>query len=523
FDITNTFAYGVDVAKFEDILKYGFVKGEDCFNSIDDDGDGNIDCNDWDCQYSDKCTAGGVNAASYVDTKTPLVTGVNVEEYPDAALITYTTNKPANGTLKFYLNDSKCSLLNTSIYDKGILRSNRVRQYNLWHSANIFNGTDSLSFLLSNQTTYYYKLYVCDSNNKCATSRCSNFTTASSLSNCAYCNFVAKIKVPSAWDVYYDSNQDGVYDHRQGYVCGPNSGMKINYTAGRRLNVKINSSDGTAGIIFINASISKTSLNDKTRTITSSGFKKSSTYMGLDSTTRDKIVNNLHAEVCQVIIPTTGANCTKLFHCDDSGANCVDRTADATLISNTTTTCTWQVPYCEFSVWGSSSGGGGGGSSGGGSSGGGGGGGGSGKKAECNDLKDNDNDLLVDYPNDPGCSSSTDNSEVDIICKIKWTCSEWGSCITNKKIRSCFDINDCETKKQRGEVANIDSSDVQPETSIQCNITEVRNITEREKTITGEVIKEPPHKKYQKTLLLVITFVAIAVIVYFISFFKRKK
>ena len=61
----------------------------------------------------------------------------------------------------------------------------------------------------------------------------------------------------------------------------------------------------------------------------------------------------------------------------------------------------------------------GGSSSGGGSSGGGGGGGsggpavGGGLITQCNDGVDNDGDLLIDYPNDLGCSSSNDNSEID--------------------------------------------------------------------------------------------------------------
>ena len=34
-------------------------------------------------------------------------------------------------------------------------------------------------------------------------------------------------------------------------------------------------------------------------------------------------------------------------------------------------------------------------------------------KTECNDGVDNDNDTKIDYPDDPGCESATDNSEAD--------------------------------------------------------------------------------------------------------------
>ena len=34
---------------------------------------------------------------------------------------------------------------------------------------------------------------------------------------------------------------------------------------------------------------------------------------------------------------------------------------------------------------------------------------------ECNDGVDNDGDSLIDYPNDPGCSSSSDDDETNIV------------------------------------------------------------------------------------------------------------
>jgi len=363
FEIFDAFSYGADSAKFEDILRKGFVQSEDCFNSADDDNDGNIDCNDWDCQFSSKCSTSGVNALSYIDTKTPEVTGVKIEEYSDSALVMYDTNKPANGTLEFYYNDSRCLAVNKSINDIGITSAN-VRDYKSWHTAEIYSST--LGYNLTNETTYYYRLRVCDDNAKCAVSKCSSFVT-SSINKCGFCNFVTRIKVPSGWAVQYDINKDGIYEHIQGSVCGSNAGMKSNYTM-RRVNIKLNNSDGTAYFEFINASLTKTGLNDKVRTISTSGsIIGDSTKVGLTSETRDKIINNLHPEVCRIKVPYSGT-CNSLFHCDDNGANCVDRTSSSTLIDSTN--CVWQVPSCEFSTYreststdsgsSSSSGGGGG-------------------------------------------------------------------------------------------------------------------------------------------------------------------
>jgi hypothetical protein len=381
FEIVDAFSYGANTAKFEDILKKGFVQYEDCYNSIDDDGDGNVDCNDWNCEYSSNCEGDGVNDASYVDTTSPRVTGVKIEEYPDATLIIYDTNKPTNGSLDFY-SDDRCLNRTNIIYDIGIMKNSTMREYKLWHYGMIYETNDSvggynvsINWPLAANATYYYKLGVCDSGGKCAVSKCSSFKTAVSLAKCSYCNFVTKIKPPTGWEVSYDVNRDGTYEHIQGEVCGPNAGMKTNYSSGRKVNVKLAKSDGSAYFEFLNVTLTKTSLNDKVRTISSSGDIISDTNkIGLPSGTRDKIINNLHPEVCRVKIPVaSGAVCDKLYHCNDDGENCVDKTSVATLVDSVN--CVWTAPYCEFSTYKTSDAPGGGntGSSGGGGSGSGGG------------------------------------------------------------------------------------------------------------------------------------------------------
>ncbi len=360
FEIQDLFKYGADTAKFEGILKKGFVQYEDCFNNKDDDVDGLIDCNDYECEFAAVCSGKGVNVASYQDTRAPQVTGVKLEEYTDSALISYDTNKPANGTLEFYYNDSRCSALNTTIYDIGI-RSASVRDYKVWHIAELYEdgGAASLKYNLTNATTYYFKLKVCDSEGKCAVSKCSSFQT-SSPTRCAYCNFVTRINVPSGWTITYDVDQNNVYEHVQGQVCGPNAGMKTNYVEARRVNINLYGNDNKTGFWFINSTLTRSALNDKVRTVNdSSGFKNGTTtgsggstigYVGLVSEVRDKIINNLHPEACRIKIQGTGT-CSALWHCADNLSNCVDRSSESVLIETASTYCIWQLPYCEFSTW----------------------------------------------------------------------------------------------------------------------------------------------------------------------------
>jgi len=368
FTLTGFFDMGAGGATFEKILMGGgFVKYEDCYNTVDDDDDGLVDCDDWDCEFTPHCDSSGVNVAGYVDTSMPRITGVKIEEYTDAALVFYTTNKPTNGTLTFWYNDSTCSVNNTvggmsrTIYDSTGLTA--VRDFTLWHDAHIYNdtGVNSLDYNLTNDTTYYYKLQVCDSGNKCSTSACSSLRSASST-KCGYCNFVTIISPPTGWYINYDLDVDGTYEHLQGLMCGPSAGMKTNYTNGRKVHIKMNNSDG-AEMLFYNVTLTKTGLTGDTRTISTAGdlihddsltdsAGTSVELVGMIAETRDKIINNLHPEVCKIKIPND--DCGELWHCDDAGANCQRRdnaTTDAPTGVASGTSCLWTIPYCEFSTW----------------------------------------------------------------------------------------------------------------------------------------------------------------------------
>ncbi|MFH1133068.1 MAG: PGF-pre-PGF domain-containing protein [Nanoarchaeota archaeon] len=358
FELQNMFAMGGGNAAYEDILQRGYTQYEDCLNGDDDDDDGLVDCDDYDCQFASRCEGIGVNLPGFEDTSSPTITGLKVEEYSDSALVMYDSNKPTNGTLEFYHNDSSCSTLNDTIYDIGIL-SESVRNWKVWHTANIFNdnGVRSLTYDLQPSTSYYYKLKVCDYGGKCALSKCTSFTTPNA-DNCGFCNYVVRIKTPDDWVVSYDLDYDGTPDHVQGQVCGQQAGMKANSSQGRRIDLKLTKSDNTTYLEFINASTSKTALNDKVRSVDGAGdFVEGTTtdaagnaiaYTGMISATRDKIVNNLHPEVCYVKLPED-VDCTHLWHCEDDLGTCEDMTEEAELINDSE--CIWQVPYCEFSVW----------------------------------------------------------------------------------------------------------------------------------------------------------------------------
>lgn len=152
------------------------------------------------------------------------------------------------------------------------------------------------------------------------------------------------------------------------------------------------------------------------------------------------------------------------------------------------------------------------------SGGGGGGGGGSGRTGfynECSDFKDNDNDTLIDYPDDLGCIDGIDDTEKSEDCRSSWVCTEWGDCRNNFQVRTCTDNNNCETPQFKPiEQQSCGAAQVQPP-----------QVPRQPPMITPPVAEESFLSKYSAfiwggLLLLVLLVALILAILYFIN---RKK
>jgi len=363
FDLIDLYGYETDAVKkaSKEGLEAGFVQ-----YGVDADCWTQGGCGNYSCKGHPFCVENqyGVEGASWIDSRIPKMKGLIKEVYPNSSFIAYFTDKPANGTVKFYGNDSKCAeaSLNVTIYDPGIINPTISRQFKVWHMAEIYNdgGANSLNFDLGSSSTYYYKIMICDDNGKCGESKCSSFTTETGT-DCPFCRFVSRIDVPTGWSVYYDLDRDGGYNHWQGNVLGTKDGMYTNFTDGRKASILLNSTDGDSHIEFLNVTLTKTGMSPKIRSCDdSSDAIKDGTltdaagnsvgYVGMIDDTRDKIVNNLFPQVCRVKMPGTGT-CAELWHCNSTGGSCVNRTGNATLMETGANYCVWQIPYCEFSVW----------------------------------------------------------------------------------------------------------------------------------------------------------------------------
>ena len=270
--------------------------------------------------------------------------------------------------------------------------------YDTWHDIPVdnekINSTGS-NYTLSSNTSYYYKLKLCDQSSHCALSACLSFKTKTGKSN-----YTIGFDLPPPTSdvtqplgqlyVGFDINGDGVYNDS---LIDGNTGIRLNDTAGRDVNIKFynpNSTDDWA-IYFLGADLLKALTIDIT-----SAFKinnSADTLVGMDSSKWKELAQKLGVDYIKIEIPEVISNTAdaKLYHCPDDAADlddadCVeiDLTDVNCTITTTKTTCTIPTSI-GFSVFGvkevtppadpPSGGGDTGGSTGGTSTGGGGGGG----------------------------------------------------------------------------------------------------------------------------------------------------
>jgi len=349
------------------LINKGFIPFEDCFaNSIDEDADGLTDCNDYDCKGNPYCVENklGVESPTYVDNIAPKVLYWNIERYPDAALLSFDTDEPTNGSVDFYSNSSNCVALNKTLYDVGIW-NNITPNFKSWHEVELYNdsGVNSLSYTLSANKTYFYKFKVCDETGNCAQSACANFTTAVSSTNCKKCKFIFDMDLPKGWLLDIDLDNDHAYEtelHRQ---CSPSSGVLLNYTQARSVNLRFTDNSSNTTVFFLGARLTRSlSHNEKIRDVGDAGSIKNGTtttssgakigYTGLSKSTSNKLVDKLHPKSCMLQIDKGTGSCDALYHCDDDLKNCIRRDTQPGVSLNETgpNYCIWKIP-CIFSTY----------------------------------------------------------------------------------------------------------------------------------------------------------------------------
>ncbi|HLC90356.1 MAG TPA: hypothetical protein VJI15_01170 [Candidatus Nanoarchaeia archaeon] len=350
-----------------DFLKFGYVPNEagfECNDEEDNDADGSTDCSDPGCSFSIECGGKGVPQVDTTDKTAPKITWLEVNTFPDSALIMYDTNEPANGTLAFYGNDTKCKTINGSaIRDIGIIDS-FLPDYKMWHDGPIdnfaYNPERSSNYTLKNGTTYYYKTTVCDVNDNCAVSACSNFTTKATGDDCKSCSstFNFPFTPPSgaaASDPLGALNFTIVTSGGTETALGANAaaGTQLNYTQSKNFDLVIENKGSDASnwsVRLVNASVVGKLSSGITNFSSSDGdishnSTLNGTFVGLGTTKCQELINAFRPKKLQLGIP---GNVSSLYQCGSGLLNCTLKSVgtNATNLGYNTTTnvTTWEVP-----------------------------------------------------------------------------------------------------------------------------------------------------------------------------------
>lgn len=287
--------------------QFGFFPGEfgpACKDSIDNDADSLTDCDDLDCKF-DQFFCGGSFTALEDDTSAPsfVMNKVN-DKLTNSLEFIFGTSEPANGSVRFYNNDTSCATINTTLLDAALSTSQAFDDYRMQHVASVEG--------LNANITYYYKLEACDPSKNCALSQCINATTAASATNITF-----KLVVPSGWTI--DIPTLNLTNYSATYALKAPSNLLSN------TNITMNkTSDGITAVNLVGASIfEKQTINLSQITISNSNF------LSFDSNHYQSIKQKLGLEKVIIKIPIE-EKATKIQHCDDNGANCIDVTSSLT-------------------------------------------------------------------------------------------------------------------------------------------------------------------------------------------------
>jgi len=271
--------------KCKNFKKFGFNIFENCHGAGDEDLDGDINCEDTDCEEWPMCGGSCIFEVDDSDTQTPVVIFAQVEKESDFADIKFDTDEPANGSVMFYSDDDSCTILNTTIDDIGDATL-ECDDYKPFHMVNL--GEESLGYALDNGTAYYYKTKVCDSSNNCGTSSCLNFTTRVQTE---VREFILKMDLPDGYTV--DIPAFGVEDFNFTYDADGTEydvGIKTNTSVSKDINMTVHCGD--MQLVFDGVDLKKPkSINLETAFI----CDEANNVMGMNSSSKswDKVKHEL--------------------------------------------------------------------------------------------------------------------------------------------------------------------------------------------------------------------------------------
>jgi len=352
-----------------DFLRKGYIdveKGAQCDDNIDNDGNNLTDCSDAGCMYdSYYCEATDWEN----DETAPTITWMEVNSFMDGAFVEVDTDEPTNAVLTFYKNDSYCSNASEAIiiYDWKLNNSFDLDDYDFWHDFPIENSSSyfvNASYEIESNTTYYFKMKLCDQSDNCALSACTDFTTAANTSEYRVgfdlpatgsnvSELMGKMEVQFDWgrDVAFDETIDG------------EEGFKINDTQGRDVDLRFSNPNATSqwAIDFKGVDFVKAQDMNVTGAFVVNETPTGDPFVGMDTDSWKELAQALGVDEIEIVIPQdlTNVENAKLMHCPDNvtdftvAQGCVELILTDVNCTFGTSSSTCQIPASVgFSVLG---------------------------------------------------------------------------------------------------------------------------------------------------------------------------
>jgi len=334
-----------------DFLRYGYINletGSQCNDNIDNDGNGNVDCDDAGCMYDSYFCS----LADVTDYAAPTITWFETEEFNNGAFVGVDTDEPTNATLYFHKNNSYCSnnLTETIVIDDWKL-SNAFDDddYDFWHDFFVdqfYFDENSISYNIVNSSVYYFKLKLCDISGNCAMSACTNFTTTNQTTY-----YVIGFNLPPPESditsylgkvvVLFDLNGDGNFSD----TIDSGTGIQVNDTAGRNVNIRftnLNATD-TWSVDFIGADLLSALTLNITDTFIVNDTAGGEALVGMDSDKWVELAQRLGVDYVRIEIPVglPAGTDGQLIHCPDDVIDLTD--ASCVELDMTDINCTFNV------------------------------------------------------------------------------------------------------------------------------------------------------------------------------------
>jgi hypothetical protein len=298
----------------------GYFKFETmCFDGLDNDADGQVDCNDMDCSRYTLCS-NYYNSSN--DTTAPKIANYRVETDRLSAEITWLTTEPTNGTIEFYGTNSNCNGLAINASEQNIPDC-ALDDYMINHHISLENSTQ---FLISQNTRYYYKIVGYDQAGLRYQTACLNFTTRSASQN-----YSMRFSSDPTYSVkIYTGAEFTSYNFSTG------SQQFTRYKDARMQFEGAGFNGGAVALGGVDMAVaSSINFTDSFRSGTTGNFR--SRFVGINSSTWLETMQSLGISGTDNITLTLESRGNRIYKCDDNGENCVQMTQCINIVSSNST------------------------------------------------------------------------------------------------------------------------------------------------------------------------------------------